>query len=571
MRHGDRAVVARQAGPGIVNRPPAPPLRPRNERSARPPRRHDDSGRRPSPTKWDDEQSTPPADKPAAPPQSRPPVPPPTKWGDEEEPDEADDSPPDEDSRPARRNTPRGGGSAAESEPATKWNVVIDPPAEDVYVSSDIVIPLPNEPRNGKALFPALTSRFVALGDVGHDGDVLAVWDFENIKLAGQFRGPPGVGPASPLALSPDGRFEEKKNHLGVWSSETGRQVADIALPEGKFRGGFLQFAGPRQLLSGLRFSGDDDEAIKVQTWNIPDVRPAREFTVAGNHGDFQRFGLSPGGRYLAVGTARLEVYDLDSGKPAGVRRFSGIDSPVGGKVKAWSGRAVAFSPDGGELLALLDGDAGAQNGFLRIVVWDVSSGNVVAHHTAEGNWAARVPGFSRATERQGRSVEWFDRNAGWLIAGYVAVDRASGKGRWGLDNEPNRPVRLVNGNRLLGVARGESFHCLVACDVSPDNRPDLERGLAVQSQAPREYTVHFKILAYSGQAPALPAANQALAKIPWIKQNTVAIDRPNREIVASAVGVGVDATAAKKALHDAGFKVGEVSVKEVENSEPDQ
>ena len=203
-----------------------------------------------------------------------------------------------------------------------KWTVEIDPPDNEIRVASDLVIPLPNESPYGKALFPALPSRYVALGEVGHDVDVLAVWDFENYKLVGQFTGLSGIGPASPLALSPDGRFlaalqtqpgETKSNRLGVWSSETGRQVADIALPGGKFRGGFLHFAGQKRWLClsllRRRRRGNESPSVghsrgpagqEIHGWRrpsrLPTVCPEPRRKIPGRR-DNPLGGLRPGQR----------------------------------------------------------------------------------------------------------------------------------------------------------------------------------------------------------------------------------------------------------------------------------
>ena len=119
-----------------------------------------------------------------------------------------------------------------------------------------------------------------------------------------------------------------------------------------------------------------------------------------------------------------------------------------------------------------------------------------------------------------------------------------------------------------FGSCSRRKFHGLLACDVSPTRRPDFDRDLAVRSQPPSAVHRAFQDPGLYRNDPALAAAKQALANIPWITPNTVAIDRPNREIVVGAVGTGVDATVGKKALQDAGYKVGEVSVQPVKDSD---
>ena len=194
------------------------------------------------------------------------------------------------------------------------WKVKPDPLAEEIRVSPELRIHMPNEVSIwGEVLFPTMPSRFTVLGNPAHG--LLTVWNSRQRNGAGRI-----VCRADEfdftqrLAVSPDGRLlagmpPGSSTHVDIWSFETGKRIADLQFQPQKSPNE-LRFVAPDRLL--VTFSGE-----VVQIWNATEGRMLREIGICA-HRRSEEFGLSSTGRYLAVAAKYLAIYDLTTGDLVG-------------------------------------------------------------------------------------------------------------------------------------------------------------------------------------------------------------------------------------------------------------
>ena len=100
----------------------------------------------------------------------------------------------------------------------------------------------------------------------------------------------------------------------------------------------------------------------------------------------------------------------------------------------------MAFSPDGKEL-AVLWGQRTAMDQWGRLRVFDVATGKKVADH-ALGMVMKNMSALGMAGVT-GRSLTWLPRGSGWLIHGYLMVDRKTGEVTGKLGTEPLLPNQV--------------------------------------------------------------------------------------------------------------------------------
>jgi WD40 repeat protein/dienelactone hydrolase len=450
------------------------------------------------------------------------------------------------------------------------WSVAPDPPAGPVRVAEKLSIAMPFEARVfGTTLFPATASPFVVLGHNGNDMGVMTLWNVETNKQVGAtLTGKLGMK-SKLLALSPDGQLlagesdrpvpsagkkEDEKDHgayLSLWSFETGQHVSDLQVsPDSPFVN-YFQFAGRDRLITALRPSGD---AYEIRVWSVPDGKLQREFLINAEDRQARSMAISPSGKYLAAATDHLAIYDLSTGRPAGVRPFPGAAAADKAADK-WTCHGLAFSHDGTELAGLFD--VGESS---KIVAWDLGDGTVTSHHTAPGTWESRVP---RLRNYDGRKIEWLADKTGWLVAGSTAVERGAGKEAWKLEDPPSEPVRLFNGRTFVGLVPAGPTETLVACDVSLSQAPDLTSRAPAGPQNPFPGSpgvvgvVRLQVVEYPGSGDPATIAQQSLRNIPWADPTAVKVDTDRKEVVIGVRVMAVDTGEAKTALEQAGFKIG--------------
>ena len=339
--------------------------------------------------------------------------------------------------------------SAVDARPAPGWKVEPDSASYDTTVPADrkVEIPLPE----AGVLFPTVPGTAVALGSNTFERNRREVWDMAAGKKIGTIRGVSIRMPAE--ALSPDGRYYAAKprgvDAIGIVDVANEKVLGQVPVTATWFY--HLGFSSPTRLVAIY------DESVQV--WDLPELAPTLAFAPQGL-GTGSKYALSPGGRYLAIGTSlsdsELRIYDLNDGTLAGERAASefGCD-------------ALAFSPDGSELAGVFSFGLNAE-----LIVWDVRTGRARQQIDLRSSLSDALPGGG--AHYDGRPLEWFPDGKRWLVYGHVVVDRDAGGVVWVLPKDAGSgfsttPRAIIGENRVAVVMPGGKTGRLAAYALPED------------------------------------------------------------------------------------------------------
>jgi hypothetical protein len=218
-------------------------------------------------------------------------------------------------------------------------------------------------------------------------------------------------------------------------------------------------FAGVERLIA----VGNKNELL---IWSMPGGEPQRAIplpVIAGS----PVAGLSPGGRFLAIG-GRYE-------KKRFVRMINLATGVIAGEIRLESRsenlaecRAVAFSPDGVELAMLYECAH-----EMELVIIRVAGGKLAERLKID----ERLQAVGRGTnDKSGRALEWFPSRKRWLVYGRGVVDRATGKIVWWMPDDEDDAVavrRVLDDRRLLTLGVEKNDPAIVAYELGGG---DVER-----------------------------------------------------------------------------------------------
>lgn len=316
------------------------------------------------------------------------------------------------------------------TETRAAWDVKADPPAEPVQLSvkPGQSIPLPN-PTGMSPLFPTTASAFVAVGQNGAATDTREVWDLRTFQRAGSIRGKIGNSGTGPVRLSPDGRYlaltvpdTDPDRAIEVWSFADGKLAQRIEpkpRPKKIIAFDFLADGGlvvVQEAALGKVLQGYDIKTGKI-LWH--------QALPAGFHDG--GFGVSPGRKYAAfMADKHLTIVEAGKGTVAGKAPFDGLPG------------ALVFSPDGAELAGWFFSPPG-----MRLVVWDVTKGEIVVDHKLLCAPNFPAPGWTDGGGQ--RSIDWLPDGSAWMLAGHALVNRKDGRWAWSIFAPPYRDPRDKN------------------------------------------------------------------------------------------------------------------------------
>ncbi len=294
-------------------------------------------------------------------------------------------------------------------DPALPWSVKADPPANPVKLPADFTKEIAAPGTFGEVTFPTGPSPVVVVGSNATAGDQREVWNLETGKMNGKVVGTIQGNPHP--VVSPDGAHlaflmtGARRGQVEVWAPASGKVVT--AQAGSTFSLELLEFAGTDGLLIGRRNGAN----MTVKVIDPASGRDEHEFTTPRPSGGRDAVAVSPGGAYLAlIDRENLQVYEVKTGALAGQRPV-----PKAARGGLLTCRGLSFSPDGGELAALLFGGAQAQ-----LVCWDAAKGDVLLDAAVPK--AQPQPGWLAVY--RGHAIDWVGDRRGWLLYGYTFVDR---------------------------------------------------------------------------------------------------------------------------------------------------
>jgi hypothetical protein len=481
-----------------------------------------------------------------APPQKQQPVPPPNPRPDNEASRRAAEARNAE----MKRNAPTPAADVPDI-----WTVRPDPSSEEIKIAPDFLIHFDDKTGHSAALiYPAVPSRFIALGDVADRDKAIGVWDCTNLKQVGELSGTQ-YAPARNCALSPDGQYLANVRRMAesvvVWSFKTGGPVVEIPVPRFRWENIILRFAAANRLV--IDYSPDEGQNRRVvRVHEMPTGKQLVEFEVPVSAAAAHGAAVSPAGKFIAFAYRHLMIFDLSTGKLAGARPFPCIESD-----REWSFSGAAFSPNGKELAAFFM----VLNQFHspRIIVWNTADGSLTADRAVSDNLLYLIHGAVFAAP----AVQWMADGQGWLLHGRYAVARKLGRLCWEYSCKQDCPPLMLGGTHLLDIHRVGMSMGLIACEVSPSNSPDFSRHPAINYQPKFVDSYKFKLILQVRIGPLkdakdpIPAAREALAGVERVDVNALDFDPINGVLF---IGMSEDRLCngqeVKRALEKAGFQV---------------
>jgi WD40 repeat protein len=290
-----------------------------------------------------------------------------------------------------------------------------------------------------KPLFPITPSRYMALCSGVVTVEFCEVWDLERVERIGRIS---ELGYTKwPYALSPDGGYfaawthrtsEDPRDVVNVWSIDTGA-LACTLVPEKAGMTMGLGFAGPRLLVSIAQRSPKP----LLQLWDPSNGRLLRSLDLEDGSGWGTSTAVSPGGRYLVKIDEKIRIYDLLEGKLAGEIQWAARSSAAW-----WNCRGVSFSPDGAELVAVVQTKSEVK--FFR---WDLATGEMLQEKSHTEPLLQSTPPFNALG---GSQVHGLPSVGGWLLDSSRILRAETGDVIW---EYPERQYKITL-RRPLGARR---------------------------------------------------------------------------------------------------------------------
>jgi len=350
------------------------------------------------------------------------------------------------------------------------WNVRPDPAAAPPSV---VLAPLPQDIVTAigtPTVQRVAGNRALALIEHSPKGGVreFSIWDLGQGKVRGQkvtLDGPAADPTASSdgalLALRPirrvtsdDPQKREKlsSEQIEIWAVDSGQKLRTIQAGDDQTNLTLTEFIAPRTIATFCYVGFDQKRSMFLRLWNAETGAMLKEIPWNGyfqpNH-----IAFSPGGRYLATvdGFQPIppRIFDLESGAVAGAIPLPRENST--GEHFEWV--SIAFSPDGARLAALRTSQTETE-----IAVADCSTGAVLRTHKLAGQIFQIIPSSSI-----GPGLAWLPDGSGWLIAGGMIFDDASGvpvfiaDGRTLPVGMSSVPFRSIIDDRLVYVSQANA------------------------------------------------------------------------------------------------------------------
>ena len=285
------------------------------------------------------------------------------------------------------------------------------------------------------------------------------------------------------LDVSPDQRWIVTCSYDGtvrVWPAEGG-DARTAPVPAGCIRG--LAYSPDSKTLYSL----DNDGSLKA--WRTHDLQEVASTSVSQAGRPALALALSPDGRFLAVGSAEgvIRLFHARTLAPASTLRpskaqDSSLDPPQD------FGRFIAFSPDGGQVIA--GGWAGA-SGHARI--WDLGRGQVERelpiHPSRVWSVAWSPNGRIVATGSEDGTVEIWNAYTGESLSHFTALEKNAS------DPRDNGIVSLEfspDGSLLLAACFGAKAHLW-----------DVETGTLLHSLEGHEFYIYSAVFSPDGRRVA--------------------------------------------------------------------
>jgi hypothetical protein len=305
--------------------------------------------------------------------------------------------------------------------PSADWTVTADPPKEPITIPQDLpyrelIAPIPT-----KIVYPPGLTAYLAVGMGLGNFEAFAIGDLRTGKVIGKARGlnlrVERLSVGGPT-LSTDGAFlaffDSEKKAVLVINVKIRKATIVLNLDDSRAA---LFFPTLDQLLA-VPTSGKSPAKL----WKLPSGKLLQSFPVVANPSEETgRTACSPGGRYLAIASEgslpqTVYFYDLTNGKKAGFLNAPGATKDL----KPWF-TALAFSPNGSEFAAYLDGVPVGMNAGQAMACWDLTSGQLVSEPVLDqGN-------RGRLTTVTPEPLQWFPDGKGWLLGQLYVIDRAAG------------------------------------------------------------------------------------------------------------------------------------------------
>jgi hypothetical protein len=317
-----------------------------------------------------------------------------------------------------------------------------EPNADAVGVQ--VIATLPD--RDAKIFFAPFPRPFAALGT--------GVTDLTTGNAIGRI---PAINKiAQPkVALSPNGKYfarvltKDQQVSIEVTNVSGGamKHTLSFVTKDKSQKLSDLEFNQSNELMAAVRNAYDQD---KVLTWSMDDGQQIHEFLVPQN-GD--KYAFHPDGSRLARKTSQsLAVFSQPEGrllatmvappKDTGILSFIFLD-------------AMAFSPDGSELAAIMTGKSASKH----VIVWD-KDGRLVEQHNLGSTISA---GYYLDGP-----LQWAPDGQGWLLHGNWYFDRKLGAIAWYMEtpSQHNYPHRFLDNDHILATRGNFQIRELVSVEI---------------------------------------------------------------------------------------------------------
>lgn len=331
------------------------------------------------------------------------------------------------------------------------WNVAVDPPATKLEWPEKLELSIPIPGRGDEILYPTGHSPFVAIGFDFYESAGAQMWNLATGKKVGEIQGQPSK--KFMRTVSPDGKYLAIRvldsnpvvtNKVELWSFETGKMASTFDCDEPKIQLSILDFAGPDQFFSYTSGQGQGGKFWhRLKIWNIPTGTVVQQMEIDGGSINQYIYTFSPGRKYFTtiLNNGTIFAYDVQAGKVAGkmtLPQASDIEPNL-------NPEAMMYSPDGSKLIVLSDGTKET-----RIMTVDVKTGKRDAEQdlTFAGRVLSAIYG---SASYKGPKMACLPGDSGYLLAGSVFVDAASGRVVWYLKSA----VGVYNHAQRLPISSG--------------------------------------------------------------------------------------------------------------------
>lgn len=321
--------------------------------------------------------------------------------------------------------------------PPVNWGVKADPPAQPVSFApmkknQRVLVPTSSvrNPSGNPVAFAPVPTGVVTVGHNEGKKDKREIWNLMTSEKIGTVT---DLGVSTSFnAISPQGNYfagvidgSGFDKMIGVYDVNAKKPLTDINLGRIPF---FAGIAMPREdlIVAGITTG---DTALKA--WSLPSCDPAFDVNVATTRkGGLPAF--SPGGNYVAIARTSddhwrhmITIYSLTNGQPEGDLELPDYD--IGWYLGI---QGLAFSPDGKEIAALMNGWYCS-----KIIIWNVEDGSIADHITFKKKLGEELLG-TFAFSKKNVPLTFFPGNKRLLAYEVGVIDREIGAGVWKLPTD---------------------------------------------------------------------------------------------------------------------------------------